>query len=304
MLRKSRFAVIVFFVVAVILFELNKFQDRNVNDRMPPVIIMEEDTVEISVSDDKDAILAGITAQDGKDGDVTANLLIEKLGNFIEPGRRQATIAAFDEDSNVSRVTRTVVYSDYEPPMIYIHAPLKFAVSTSNNALSLEKIISEISAYDSIVGDITNRIRVSSDYQINVYKTGEYPTELSVMGEAGAVTKIPVTVEIVDPEEERGFPVIEVDQVLINTPVGNEVSPHSVITRVMLDGNTYEMGEDGNLHTQQRVDGVLTDVKMNLTEVAVSGDVDYDTPGVYEIILSIKNADGNTGTTRIYIHVY
>ena len=40
MLRKSRFAVIVFFVAAVILFELNKFQDRNANDRMPPVITM------------------------------------------------------------------------------------------------------------------------------------------------------------------------------------------------------------------------------------------------------------------------
>ena len=45
MLRKSRFAVIVFFVAAVILFELNRFQDHNVNDRMPPVITMEEDTV-------------------------------------------------------------------------------------------------------------------------------------------------------------------------------------------------------------------------------------------------------------------
>lgn len=85
MLRKSRFAVIIFFVAAVILFELNKFQDRNANDRMPPVITMEEDTVVISVSDDKDAILDGITARDGTDGDVTANLVVEKLGNFIEP---------------------------------------------------------------------------------------------------------------------------------------------------------------------------------------------------------------------------
>ena len=304
MLRKSRFAVIVFFIAAVILFELNKFQDRNVNDRMPPVISMEEDTVEISVSDDKDAILEGVTAQDRKDGDVTANLIIEKLGNFIEPGRRQATIAAFDQDSNVSRVTRTVVYPDYEPPMIYIHAPLKFAVSSSNNTLTLERIISEISAYDSIAGDITNRLHVSSDYQINVFKPGEYPTELSVMGEGGAVTKIPVTVEIFDPEEEGGLPVIGVDQVLINTPVGNEVSPHSVITFVTVDGTTYELGGDGSLHGQQRINGVLTDVKMDLTNVAVSGDVDYDIPGVYEMILSIKNEDGNTGTTRIYIHVY
>lgn len=304
MLRKSRFAVIIFFVAAVILFELNKFQDRNANDRMPPVITMEEDTVVISVSDDKDAILDGITARDGTDGDVTANLVVEKLGNFIEPGRRQATIAAFDRDSNVSRVTRTVVYSDYEPPMIYIYAPLKFTVSNGSNTLSLEKIISEISAYDSIAGDITNRIRISSDYPINVYKTGEYPTELSVMGEAGASTKIPVTVEIVDPEEERGLPEIGVDQVLLNTPVGNEVSPHSVITYVTVDSVTYELGEDGKLHGKQRISGTLTDVEMELTDVAVSGDVDYDTPGVYEMILSIKNADGNTGKTRIYIHVY
>jgi hypothetical protein len=76
MFRKSRFAVIIFFVAAVIIFELYRFQDRNVNDRVPPVITMEEDTVEISVSDDKSAILKGITAQDGKDGDVTANLVI------------------------------------------------------------------------------------------------------------------------------------------------------------------------------------------------------------------------------------
>lgn len=304
MFRKSRFAVIIFFVAAVIIFELYRFQDRNVNDRVPPVITMEEDTVEISVSDDKSAILKGITAQDGKDGDVTANLVIEKLGNFIEPGRREATIAAFDEDSNVSRVRRTVIYSDYEPPMIYIHAPLKFAVTTSGTALTLERIISEISAYDSIRGDITSKLRISSEYQINVYKTGEYPTELSVIGEAGAVTKVPVTVEIYDPEEERGLPVIGVDQVLLNTPVGTEVSPHSCITSVNVDGVTYELGEDGELHGQQRMNGVLTDVTMELSDVSASGDVDYNTPGVYEMILSIKNKDGKTGSTRIFIHVY
>lgn len=304
MFKKSRFAVIIFFVAAVIIFELHKFEDRNVNDRVPPVITMEEDTVEISVADDKSAILNGITAWDGKDGDVTANLVIENLGNFIEPGRREATIAAFDGDNNVSRVRRTVLYSDYEPPMIYIHEPLKFAVSTSGTTLTLERIISEISAYDSIRGDITSKLRISSEYPINVYKTGEYPTELSVVGEAGAVTKVLVTVEIYDPEAERGLPVIGVDQVLLNTPVGTEVSPHSCITSVTMDGITYELGEDGKLHGEQRINGVLTDIDMNLEEVDVSGDVDYDTPGVYEMILSIKNKDGDAGTTRVFIHVY
>ena len=45
MLRKSRFAVIIFFVAAVIFFELNMFQDRNAYDRLPPVINMDEDIV-------------------------------------------------------------------------------------------------------------------------------------------------------------------------------------------------------------------------------------------------------------------
>ena len=51
--------------------------------------------------------------------------MVEELSNFIEKGRRQATVAAFDSDNNVTKTVREVIYEDYVSPRFALAEPLR-----------------------------------------------------------------------------------------------------------------------------------------------------------------------------------
>lgn len=81
-----------------------------------PQFTVDEGALEVSVQDGPEALLRGITAQDGMDGDVTGSILVEKLSDFYDGNRRLVTYAAFDSDDNVSKASREIVYTDYSSP--------------------------------------------------------------------------------------------------------------------------------------------------------------------------------------------
>ncbi len=68
-----------------------------------PSISMDSQEITISVEDDEQAILAGITATDAEDGDVTSSLVVESLSNMLDHSYRNAVICAFDGDSPVTK---------------------------------------------------------------------------------------------------------------------------------------------------------------------------------------------------------
>lgn len=59
------------------------------------------------------ALLAGVTATDAEDGDVTASLLVEGISGRNDDGTVQVTYAAFDSNHHVTKATRAVRYTDY-----------------------------------------------------------------------------------------------------------------------------------------------------------------------------------------------
>ena len=89
-----------------------------------PEIAFAADVLEVPTGADDAALLAGVTATDAEDGDVTASLLVEGVSGRNADGTVQVTYAAFDSDRHVTKATRAVRYTDYKPPRFALSQPL------------------------------------------------------------------------------------------------------------------------------------------------------------------------------------
>lgn len=163
MLKMIQTFLILFFTASVVLFCISLWEENKVSDSQGPVIHMDRDSIKISVRDDASAILNGVAASDSKDGDVSDTLVVESLSNFIEKGRRQAVIAAFDQDNHVTKVTRDIIYTDYHSPHFSLKEPLRFSITGH------ESIIENLTAYDVLDGDITDRITIRKNDDDMIY---------------------------------------------------------------------------------------------------------------------------------------
>lgn len=74
-------------------------------DRTPPVIHMEETELEYREGMSGEELLAGVTAVDETDGDVTGSLVVEKVSE-IGDGTVIVTFGAKDESGNVGKGSR------------------------------------------------------------------------------------------------------------------------------------------------------------------------------------------------------
>ena len=198
MLRKTRIAVIIIFILTVIGYGAFSFYERKNTDKTRPEIEMDTPSIVISVNDEENAIFQGMRAYDEKDGDVSENFIVENLSNFYEKGKRTAYIAVFDYDNHVNKITRDVIYEDYEEPVFELTAPFDYQTRESANAVTIQELSENMSVMDSIDGDLTGSLRLSNDYVMNAAIAGEYPMEFQVTTSAGYVSRLPITVRIYD----------------------------------------------------------------------------------------------------------
>lgn len=291
-MRKIRFLSIAIFLSALTAFGAYKFYNVKNKDLAGPKITMNEETVTVSVGVAEDELLAGVTAEDKKDGDVTDSLLVESMSNFVEKGRRMITIAAFDSDNHVTKTTREVIYSDYHSPRLSLEKPLKFQLNETN-------ILSGVSVEDVLDGDLTANIKISGDYYIRADQEGEYPVVLSVANSAGDVAEFPVTVQIYTPS---GEPEILLSEYLVYTAPGAAVNPWDYVQQITIGGIDYVRDEEGVLRDPnpgENQDRTL----IAQEEIQIGHNIDYNTPGVYEIIYQISEENGKSGSVRLIVVV-
>ena len=89
-----------------------------------PEILFASDVISVPTGADDAALLAGVTATDAEDGDVTASLLVEGISGRNDDGTVQVTYAAFDSNHHVTKATRAVRYTDYTKPRFALTQPL------------------------------------------------------------------------------------------------------------------------------------------------------------------------------------
>lgn len=98
---------IVFFAADAVLIALSIFFYLNM-DRKAPVISFADEALVYEESMTEKDLLAGVTASDETDGDVTGNMLVEKVSETAD-GDVIVTYVAVDSSNNVAKKSR--IYS-------------------------------------------------------------------------------------------------------------------------------------------------------------------------------------------------
>ncbi len=283
-MRRVRFLISFIFLISVIVFGGYIVKTKMVQDTQPPVIECESEEITVSVEDGEDALLKGITAKDNRDGDITDSVRVSSMSHFVN-GKRTVTYVVFDKANNVGILERTVKYSDYTSPKIYLNKPLR--ISGFNGDMA--DIYDCYTAEDCLDGDITNQVRTIMDADYYVLDSGSFGITLQVNNSAGDVCSIPAEVEIMmsDDEDEEGkqYPVLS--EYIVYTSVDKEIKPSKYLKGLMINNMEYE----------------FEDTLVSKSDIKIKSNVDYSEPGVYTVSYSYKAEGAKKAVTKMYVVV-
>lgn len=286
-MRRIRLAVVGIFVLSLIAFIVFNIVNRVTTDSTPPVITGESDTVTVSVAAEESELLAGLTATDDEDGDLTGEIMISSMSNFTEPGKRTVSYVVFDASNNASTLTRNLEYTDYTAPQIKLTQPLRYGLNEMEDASLTENM----SVQDCLDGDITQQIRATFNDGAYIAMAGEYGITVQVSNSAGDTCSVPLTVTVTDPAEESGKYYPMLSDYIVYAPVGGYVDLTSLLIGLE-NSSTQYLFADANPSAPGGIESV-----------AIGGAIDYNTPGTYTVDYQFTSASGVTGTTKLAVVV-
>jgi len=262
--KKQNVNILLIILIPAVIFLGYLCYARLFTDHTPPVITLDSETLTVSVYDEEDALLAGVTAEDDRDGDLTASVVVEKKTPLSEDGQRTVTYAVIDSKGNVGRAERTVLYTGYEETVFRLTAPLRFPT------YSEFKLLAYVQAENNMDGDLTSKIKCTTSHDYSGGTPGEYEVEYSVTDSLDRETCLPVHAEFYDPETEVYS--IELSDYLVYIEQGSSFDPMD-----------YYVSSDA---------GTWPETESN---------VDTDTPGVYEVKYTVGNEDAIGGSRLVVV---
>ena len=172
-MKKRNWLLLLLIVLCLAAFFGYRKLDQLRTDTRAPQIHIDEQPLEASVRDDKSALLAGVTASDNVDGDVTASLVVERVNLTDGDGSISVSYAAFDSAGNVAKAKREGRYTDYERPRFTLNAPLVYTVDHSFDVLSNVHMVQF---------QVTNSLgdTVSETFPVEVISSGIYNAALEL----------------------------------------------------------------------------------------------------------------------------
>lgn len=195
-------------------------------DTEPPAITVEDNLLELSVLDSREALLQGVSARDRADGDVTASLAVENIRLLRNDGTVTVTYAAFDNSGNVAKQTREVRFTDYRSPRFSLSRPLMFAQTVNYDVLSL------IDAKDMLDGDISHRIRATVLDEVPDGYAGTHHVQFRVTNSLGETVELILPVEIYTPTLFEGS--MTLTDYLIYLKQGEKFDPKAYLAEFSL----------------------------------------------------------------------
>ncbi|MBC2205769.1 immunoglobulin-like domain-containing protein [Listeria booriae] len=223
------------------------------NDK--PVIHASDQTFKAGASFDP---LAGMSASDTEDGDITANVTV--TANDVDAnqaGTYHVTYSVTDSDDNTTTKTVTITVLTNEKPVIT-------AADITQKAHRSVDPMAGVTASDLEDGDLTANIKIIAN-DINIDVPGEYHVTYSVLDSDGNETEKTITVTILSNEA----PVIHGQDVTFKA--GKAFDP--------MAGVTASDTEDGDITSAIEI---------------TANDVDPTVAGVYHVTYSVTDSDGNT----------
>lgn len=253
-------------------------------DNTPPVIVCPSESITVSIRDGEDVLLAGVTASDAEDGDLTSQIMVESISKFFEAGKSRVTYAVVDSDNSVTKYTREVVYSDYTSPFFVLNGALNFTYGT------IFDISDYIRAYDCIDGDISDNIEIALlGNTVDIANIGQSQVEFTVTNSKGDAISLVTTVTVTQKTtlEKRYEPVIYLDNYLVYVDLGGSFTNTDALNNlqaVIVDGATVESGV----------------VKQN---IYIDSQVDTSAAGTYNVNYEYMSDAGYVGTMVLTVIV-
>ncbi len=270
-MRFLRIGVVILFAIVSAVFGWMYIDEKINADKTIPVITIENDLLEVSLTADNEELLQGVTAYDEKDKDITHKIIVESVSNFIDDGVCKVTYAVCDNDNHVAKKTRKIKYKGYVSP--------RFSVSESTCYSIYEKInlSSVITATDCIDGDISKQIVLTTE-NFTKSTAGVFSVNATVTNKKGDVSTI--TLPLIIEDRSLSAPVIELKEYLIYVEPGKNIDFEKYIERA----------ED--------VDG------KNLTnEVRFESDINLKKEGVYTVHYYVTDSEGLRGHSILSVVV-
>ncbi len=278
-MRKFRYLVLAFFFVVFVVFAFTRLKEYITSDYTPPVIHADSDSLQVSVMAGDDELLAGMSAVDNLDGDVTNTLVVVSKSKFISNGMRRVNYAAFDNNNNVGLAARNLTYTDYHSPRFAMSQPLRFlSGNTDNNYLKF------VTASDCLDGNITQQIKITfADTESTSNTSTRRKMYIHVTNSAGDTSSLELWATFED-YNTYNTPSPALTDYIIYTGLGVRPNYNSYLNGIWISGTVRS----------------FADAKFDQTnDVRISDSaVNYNTPGIYTTTfqLSREEKDGSGRT--------
>ncbi len=210
------------------------------DDVIPPRLTCEEKTITASVSVTDEELLKGVNAYDDVSGDLSDSLFIEDISDFVSENTRIVTYAAIDMNRNVSRLERTLVYTDYKEPEFTLTAPLSYPVGSKVN------ILGNIRANSTLDGDLSDKIRYGLNGVIDNLIPGKYDIEYRVTDSCGKTSYLNTEIEIYD-TVYSGIKV-ELSRYIVTVKKDSKFDPNTYFKGSNIEG---ELSISSNVNTKK-----------------------------------------------------
>lgn len=238
----------------------------------PEIRFDSEELLEVSILADDEALLAGVSAMDPEDGDVTASLVVQGISRLNSDSIATVTYAAFDSKNHVTKAQRQVRFTDYVAPRFALSDALLFSVSDRVSILNC------VTAEDMVDGNLTDRIRFEMlDGSSTMDDVGTYSLQLRVTNSLGGSSVLPLTVEITASNPNPAL--ITLSDYLIYLPQGASFDPADYIVSYRANGTTL-YSQDG---------------------ISISSDVNTSINGVYTVTYTYESATAVSRTRLIVV---
>ena len=274
-MRIVRMILIIVSAISLGIFGVSEIIQAAGRDRTIPEITSTTDVLEIPCDYTEEQLLEGLSASDGKDGDLTSRIIPGAFSRFIEKGLCNLTYVVFDSSNQPASLTRQVRFTDYHSPRFTLTEPLVFVQQEG----SYSDAIARLGAQDMLDGDLSGWI-TQTDTDVNYQQPGSYTMTVEVSNSFGDTSTAALPVHVVS-AEQLGAEISLVSPV-VYVSVGATIDPASYVS-----GATDTMGNE-----------ISTD------QVSASSGVDTQTPGCYEIHYEVyDDAGSSVGQTWLTVIV-
>lgn len=241
---------------------LHFYEEEDTNQA--PQIQFDENYLELSVNDDESQLLEGVHAEDAEDGDLTTEIIIDSISTFDSQKRRTVRYIVFDSENKAAQATRTISYTDYVAPKLYL------TDSLVQDTISVSKINKMAGAMSCVDGDISNNVEVG----IGKLQDNKVILKISVYDSTGTENSLSVALEY---DRTSYQAKIVLNEYLLYLPAGT----------------VYDF--------QQNVKEVLqgsVEVPRLKEFVSIEGEIDFNTPGIYEVYYKLHDEANVTAYTK------